>query len=1025
MSRTRHDDVARGERRGDEAARSHRTAALGVRRFRVAYLVTIGLIGALVVASELGLSAVAMTRVAADEQAIDRANRRRAWCIEVDKQCLLLSDALESGDEGARRTGASDLTAIAASLREFGHDGAPPLPQPASNERRRLQRQAALKLDRLETALAELLRVAAVVDRARLNPTEVRAQIRRVRQRAAEASPVFDELVRQTRRDAAAALGRISRLETWLAGLVLLMLASAAWFGLEPAVRRMARQQIALGHATADAEAKLREIRAFREATDEHALVSITDHRGRIIDVNAGFCRISGFDREELIGQDHGILNSGVHPRAFWVGMWRTIASGRAWRGEVCNRAKDGSLYWVDSTITPSFGADGKPEKYVSIRIDITARKKAEQDVAAMRAALDEHAIVSIADTSGRILDVNTGFCRISGYERAELLGEDHRVLNSGVHPQSFWTEMWRTITAGRVWRREVCNRAKDGSLYWVDSTIVPYPGPDGKPEKYVSIRIDITAQRSAEERLSLAMKASGIGMWDWAMESGQTYFSDTLISMLGFESHEFPAGVGPWRELVHPDDLPGTLDAVRRHVEGETAAYVSEHRVRTRDGGWMWVRDIGEVVERRDTGAPKRMIGVLIDVQAIREAQEVAEAANLAKSEFLANMSHEIRTPMTAILGYADLLDDNDDPLAAGQVAAAIQSIRSNADHLLTIINDVLDMSKIEAGRMTVEHIPVAPTQVVEEVAGMLRPRARGKGVDLNVRYDTPVPAHISSDPTRLRQILLNLIGNAIKFTEVGAVAIRLEHRPENGQLAFHVIDTGVGMTEAQRRRIEQFDTFTQADTSVTRRFGGTGLGLRISNSLAAILGGRIEIESREGKGSTFTLYLDLGEGPDVRLIRPEDADDRKDDRASGDDADETCSLRGLRILLAEDGPDNQKLISFHLRKAGATVEIVDNGREAAERIENAEPGDMPHLILMDMQMPELDGYAATRRLRAGGAALPIIALTAHAMRGDRRRCLDAGCDDYLTKPVDKAVLLARCAAHASDAATSKPASG
>ncbi|MEM7165438.1 MAG: PAS domain-containing protein [Planctomycetota bacterium] len=565
--------------------------------------------------------------------------------------------------------------------------------------------------------------------------------------------------------------------------------------------------------------------------------------------------------------------------------------------------------------------------------------------------------------------------------------------------------------------------RMPNGSYRWFRARGQAVRDENGTPVRMSGSITDIDDQHTAESRLDLATKSARIGLWDWDVPSGQTYFNDTFYTMLGYEPGELPMCLDTWKDIAHPDDLDSAMQDIEAHLENRTRIYINEHRLRKKDGSWLWVRDIGEVVERHASGEPKRMIGVHVDIDAIKqagealvEAREAAEAASHAKSEFLANMSHEIRTPMTAILGYADLLQSEggfaSDP---EQAADAVRTIRGNANHLLAIINDILDMSKIEAGRMTVESLATNPAQIVEEVVSLLRPRAAGKGVDLRIRYDGTIPEHIHSDPTRLRQILLNLTGNAIKFTEVGSVTIAVSCQRDEQQLTFRVIDTGIGLTEQQRDAIAKFDSFTQADTSTTRKFGGTGLGLKISNAFAQILGGGIHITSEEGRGSTFTVSIGTGDLDGVAMLNPEALPQRtRGEFPKPQPKKSSNALVGVRILLAEDGPDNQKLISFLLRRAGAEVTIADNGRIAAEAIENAAPEDLPHIVLMDMQMPELDGYSATRRLRSAGCTLPIVALTAHAMDGDRAKCLDAGCDDFLSKPIDKVKLIETCARRA-----------
>jgi CheY-like chemotaxis protein len=382
--------------------------------------------------------------------------------------------------------------------------------------------------------------------------------------------------------------------------------------------------------------------------------------------------------------------------------------------------------------------------------------------------------------------------------------------------------------------------------------------------------------------------------------------------------------------------------------------------------------------------------------------------------------MSHEIRTPMTAIMGFADLLMAN---LEKPENLDAASTIRRNGEHLLSLINDILDLSKIEAGKLAVELVSCSPVAIVEDVLSLMRVRATEKGIGLAVEYDGPMPETVASDPTRLRQILVNLVGNAVKFTEVGSV--RLISRlvsADRPALQFDIVDTGIGMTPEQRERL--FRPFSQADTSMARKFGGTGLGLTISKRLAEVLGGDVSIvESTPGVGTRFRLTIDPGPLEGVRMIDP--GQDLKAAQQVALPALPTAKpasptpLKDRRILLAEDGPDNQVLIAYVLRKAGADVTIVENGKLAAEAALRAVEAGAPFdVVLMDMQMPVLDGYEATALLRAEGYRGTIIALTAHAMAGDREKCLQFGCDDYATKPIDRAKLISTIAGHLGDRA-------
>jgi signal transduction histidine kinase/CheY-like chemotaxis protein len=402
--------------------------------------------------------------------------------------------------------------------------------------------------------------------------------------------------------------------------------------------------------------------------------------------------------------------------------------------------------------------------------------------------------------------------------------------------------------------------------------------------------------------------------------------------------------------------------------------------------------------------------------------AQVRAEDAARAKTDFLANMSHEIRTPMTAILGFADLLEDNS--VDAVRRVDAVATIKRHARHLLTIINDVLDISKIEAGRMTVESIEYSPAQIAEEVASLMRVSAGYKGLVLDLTYDGKIPAAMNGDPTRLRQILLNLVGNAVKFTEKGRVTISVHvclDPQGDARLAFRVTDTGIGMTPEQMGRM--FQSFSQGDGTMSRRFGGTGLGLAISKRLAALMGGEVAVESAENVGSTFTLMLPAGNLQSAIMVDPGLATLHRTSDPTLPTEGAALPLAGVRILLAEDGVDNRRLITFYLAKAGARVHAVANGKLVIETLTVDGTVDGPllepppvDLLLSDMQMPELDGYAMARLLRAKGCRLPIIALTAHAMSGDEQKCISAGCDRFVPKPIDRARLIEACVAGASD---------
>ncbi|MFN0058833.1 MAG: ATP-binding protein [Planctomycetota bacterium] len=391
-----------------------------------------------------------------------------------------------------------------------------------------------------------------------------------------------------------------------------------------------------------------------------------------------------------------------------------------------------------------------------------------------------------------------------------------------------------------------------------------------------------------------------------------------------------------------------------------------------------------------------------------LRTALEVADAASRAKSQFLANMSHEIRTPMSAILGHTEILLDL--ALENQEALHSLETIKRSGGHLLTIINDILDFSKIEAGKLSIENIEFSPAEVLKDVVQLLAPRATEKKLALRTVVSDALPSNAMGDPTRLRQVLINLISNAIKFTAEGAVQVDATLRATAetpARLEFVVRDSGIGMTAEQIDGL--FRPFEQADASMTRRFGGTGLGLAISRNLARKMGGDLFVQSVPGEGSVFTLqvrYVAVEtavqgvEQVGQVLVPPESAPEHE----GGESSTSAPSLAHVRVLSAEDSPDIQLLVRSFLSRAGYSFEMADNGLIAYERILSAKAAGQPfHVLITDMQMPEMDGYTLVRRLRASGFQMPIIALTAHATSNDRERCLEAGCDEFLSKPVPR----------------------
>ncbi|MDH5193903.1 MAG: ATP-binding protein [Nitrospira sp.] len=521
-------------------------------------------------------------------------------------------------------------------------------------------------------------------------------------------------------------------------------------------------------------------------------------------------------------------------------------------------------------------------------------------------------------------------------------------------------------------------------------------------------------ALRTSEGRLTTTVQSTNIGIWDWDLTTNEVYLSAEWKRQLGYDDHEVASSFEEWKSRLHPEDRDQTWSAMEGYLLAQIDQFELEHRLRHKDGSYRWILTRGTSIKNAGE-LSARMVGINIDVtdrklveEALRQAKEAAEAASLAKSQFLANMSHEIRTPMNGVLGLAELLLRC--PLNEKE-RHLTQAIHQSGSALLSIINDILDFSKIEAGKLRLETIPFEVRRTIEEAVAVSSPTAEQKGLSLSCHIDPRTPPYVIGDPIRLRQIIVNLVSNAVKFTERGTITVRAEPQGvSEGQygLSVSVTDTGIGISRDAQAHI--FGAFSQADGSTTRKYGGTGLGLAIVKQLVTLMGGVVELKSRPGEGTCFrfTVSCQPSDRPTQRtaeqLAAPVERDGMADDQfpVSGGE---------VRILLVEDNPVNREVACGMLETLHCQIDTAENGREALDAIGKTDYA----LVFMDCQMPEMDGMTATRLIRAreaeradqsGGAAsagmrrLPIVALTAHAMQGDREQCLSVGMDDYLTKP-------------------------
>ncbi len=744
--------------------------------------------------------------------------------------------------------------------------------------------------------------------------------------------------------------------------------------------------------------ATLKEVIDLKTALDEHAIVAITDPRGRITYVNDRFCAISKYAREELLGQDHRIINSSHHSGDFFHELWATIGRGEVWRGEIKNRAKDGTFYWVDTTIVPFLNEHGKPREYVAIRADITQRKLTEEalrasakEVIDLKAALDEHAIVAITDPRGRITHVNDKFCAISKYTREELIGQDHRIINSGHHSTDFFREIWATIGRGQVWRGEIKNRAKDGSFYWVDTTIVPFLNEYGKPRQYVAIRADITRRKQTEESNAMlaAIVASSqdaiishdssgsILTWNSGAEAtfGYTATEMTGRSILDLTPAELQSAEREHLATVRRGEKSSQYETVRMHRDGRRLnVLVTLSPVRDETGRVIGVSNIArDITERKK-----------LETQFLR-TQRMEAIGTLA-----GGVAHDLNNLLSPMLMARSLLEDS---VSGQREREMLDMVHHAARRASAIVKQLLAFSRGEEG----ERHPVEVAHLFKEISGFLR-ETFPREISISVTPQRGLWA-VEADPTQIHQVLINLCVNARDAMLSGGVlsltAQNVELSETEAQLnpkarpgpyvLLSVADSGSGIAPDIIERI--FDPFfTTKDVS-----HGTGLGLSTVAGIVKNHAGFVTVYSEVGAGTTFNVYLPAA----TTLVAQAKSAERMQSPAGKQEL----------VLVVDDEFSITASIRHLLVKHNYRVLTAANGREGLSIFQEHQ-GDIA-LVITDTMMPVMGGLQMVRELRQLAPNLAIVASTGLEQEIKRREYNSLGVRDVMLKPYDPEDLL------------------
>lgn len=744
------------------------------------------------------------------------------------------------------------------------------------------------------------------------------------------------------------------------------------------------------------------ELERQQQALDAHAIVSVGDINGNIVYANEKFCEVSGYSLGELIGKNHRIIKSGMHPPEFYAGMWDTIVKGGIWHGEVCNRRKDGSFYWVDTSIVPFVDAEGFPYHYISIRTDITHVKENEQRL------IRSQAFANIGTWDWNIqtgeLDWSERIAPLFGYPEGKLARSYENFLNA-IHPddmQRVGDAIRDCVERGIAYHIEHRCVWPDGSTRWLLESGDVVRDANGTPLHMLGLVQDITPRKQAElglvesnESLEEAQSLAHLGNWEADMVSGELHWSDEIYRIFGLDKKRFTPTVAAFRNAVHPDDM--ALVEQSEKLAAASGVHDVVHRIIRPDGTVRYVHELARGVAGTD-GRLLRLRGTVQDVtelklaeEAMLQAKEAAEAASRAKSEFLASMSHELRTPLNAILGYSQLFIM--DEQLPRETRDNSRQIEIAGKHLLSLVNGLLDLARIESNRLELSMQAVALKDVVCDSLNMVQSMANDRNIRIILMQCESMDIVVYADFNRLRQSLINLLTNAIKYNKPNGT-VHMLCESAGGAVHIAVTDTGPGIAAEKHARIfNAFDRLGQERGEIE----GSGIGLVITKRIVEAMGGKLGFESTVGQGSTFWLEFPVSEsskGAESGALPHSGT-------ATVAQAAAAMPESKSSVLYIEDNEMNLRLMQqiFSGKHKWALCSATSAERGIAMARENP-----PRLVLMDINLPGMDGYQAMSILKADPltANIPIVALTANAMKGDRERGLEEGFADYLTKPLD-----------------------